>query len=431
MRFILISIFLLFIINSCSSNNDEKIINDRISVLSYTSDLIISSELDTKNIQIDPPQEVTYWSQSGQSPHHNLPHISINYKFKDKKKILNGVGLATNTIQPIYFEDKLCNVSSKGFLRCIDLINNKITWELDLKKNDQKKYEVILGGIAYFNNQIFLVDGYGQVKAINSIDGKIIWEKNISIPIISAPLIYRGHMYFITSNNNIYALNLNNGEVKWNFQTTFDNKKNILTATPTAVENIVIVPFSNGEIIAFIYDSGNIIWTENVSKVSSLSNFDIKDITANPVIESDKVYTISNNGKLLATNLINGSSAWSIEISGSSSPVISGLQLYVLDKDARMLCVNKNTGDIYWLAQLEKSKNNKKSGKLNNWKGPYLLNGVLYSISRHGEIVTISPITGEILSSDKISINDILINPIILSDKAFFMDESSNIFEIN
>ena len=65
MRFILISIFLLFIITSCSSNNDEKIINDRISVLSYTSDLIISSELDTKNIQIDPPQEVTYWSQSG------------------------------------------------------------------------------------------------------------------------------------------------------------------------------------------------------------------------------------------------------------------------------------------------------------------------------------------------------------------------------
>ena len=47
---------------------------------------------------------------------------------------------------------------------------------------------------------------------------------------------------------------------------------------PAATENIIIVPFSNGEIIAFLHDTGNIIWSENVSKISSLSNFDIKDI---------------------------------------------------------------------------------------------------------------------------------------------------------
>ena len=44
---------------------------------------------------------------------------------------------------------------------------------------------------------------------------------------------------------------------------------------------------------------------------------------------------------------------------------------------------------------------------------------------------TVIPIELVSYDGDKISINDILINPIILSDKAFFMDESSNIFEIN
>jgi hypothetical protein len=35
-------------------------------------------------------------------------------------------------------------------------------------------------------------------------------------------------------------------------------------------------------------------------KYQVLSNFDIKDIAANPVISGDKVYTISNNGRLVA-----------------------------------------------------------------------------------------------------------------------------------
>ena len=430
MRFVVTNLLLLFLLSNCASNSDEKL-NDRISVLSYSSDLLISTELDSKKIILSQAREVNYWSQSGQNPQNNLSHIYSDLKFENKKKILKDSNSATNTIQPIYFEGNLCNVSTKGFLRCLDTNTEEILFEVDLKTEFEENYDIIRGGLAYFDDQIVLADGYGQVKVFSGIDGSIIWENNINLPILSAPIIYRGYIYFITLNNKIYAMDFTTGEVKWSFQTIFDDKKSLFTGVPAAIDNIIIAPFSNGEIIAFIYDTGSILWSENVSKVSSLSNFDIKDIAANPVISDDKIYTLSNNGKLVATNMINGSLAWSLEISGANSPSVSNMQLYVIDNESRLFCINKMSGEIYWITQLEENKNGKKSGKSNDWKGPYLINGLLYTLSTHGELLSISPITSEILSSKNIKITGISIDPVILSKNIFIIDNNSNIYKLD
>jgi len=430
MRLLVINLIFIVLIG-CSSNSDEKLINDRISLLSYSSELIISANLNLNEINLSEPKEIYYWSQSGQNPQNNLPHILSNLQFNNKQKIIKDTGNLINPIQPVYYEGNLCNVSNKGILRCISINNNEILFEIDLKPETEESYDVLRGGLAYFDERVILVDGYGQIKIINATDGNIIWQKNISLPILTAPTIYRGNVYFITSNNKIYALDLLNGEVKWSFQTIFDDKKSLQTGVPAAIENIIIAPFSNGEIIAFFHDTGNIIWSENASKVSSLSNFDIKDITANPVVDNDKIFTISKNGRLLATNLFNGSLAWSIEISGSNSPIISNNQLYIIDDDARLICLNKNSGEIYWISQIEKNRKGKKSGKLNNWKGPYLINSLLYLISEHGEVITVSPKSSDILSSKSLNISGITNDPIIMSKSIYLMDDNSNVYQLD
>ena len=83
----------------------------------------------------------------------------------------------------------------------------------DLKTEFEENYDIIRGGLAYFDDQIVLADGYGQVKVLSGIDGSIIWENNINLPILSAPIIYRGYIYFITLNNKIYAMDFTTGEV--------------------------------------------------------------------------------------------------------------------------------------------------------------------------------------------------------------------------
>mgnify|MGYP000142819751 FL=1 len=129
--------------------------------------------------------------------------------------------------------------------------------------------------------------------------------------------------------------------------------------------------------------------------------------------------------------MIDGSLAWSIEISGSNSPILSNNQMYIVDDDARLICLKKDTGKIYWITQLDKNKKGKKSGKSNNWKGPYLIDSLLYLISEHGELVSVSPKTSEILSTKSLNISGIINNPIIVSKNIYLMDSNSNIYQLD
>ena len=426
---LIISLLLAVVLISCT-NNEPKIENSsQFSILAYDAEISETLNLNIENIRIDKSREVNFWAQHFQNPGNNLNNIYSNSDIKNKTKVVNGIRGALNIIQPIYFNDTICYIVPKGFLECKTLSNKEIIFSLDVKIEGSKEYEVIRGGLAFFDNQIVLVDAYGQVILINANDGSKIWQKKIDFPILSPPLIYRSKVYFISSDNRLFSLTLETGEIDWSFQTIAETKKSLITASPIAYENTIIAPFSNGELIAFSHDTGRPLWSENISKVSLLSNFDIKDISASPVLFNNEVFVLSTNGKLVSINAINGKRNWAIELSGYRTPIISGDQIYVIDEDAKLICLDKYTGDIYWITELNKFKQGQKAKNLNLWLGPYLINDLLYNVSYFGELKIISPMTGDILAIEKLGIKGIMLPPVILSNAVFIMDENSNVFQ--
>ena len=432
MRRIYLIFLISLIISSC--NNREIVTIDDTSesfpVLSYDAEIFETLSLDKSEITITDTRDVLYWSKNFQNVKNNLGNMKTISSITDKKKIFSGSGKLKNTSNPIYFDERLCSIDSDGSLYCLDTISEKLIFKIKNEQSNFNKIEIIRGGIAYFDDKIIYADAYGQIKLLNAISGEPIWSTQIDFPILSSPLIYRGYIYLISSDNRIFAIDINDGSNAWSFQTTAENKKNVKTSSPAAFENLIIVPFSNGELIAFKYDDGRPVWSENVSKVSLVSNFDIKDISANPVINGSNVYTISTNGKLISTNIINGQRNWSIDISGSRTPIISGNVIYVIDEDSRLVCINISTGEIYWIRELEKYRKGNKVKDLNLWLSPYLINNLIYNISYFGEIKIVSPKTGEILAIENLGIKGIVSQPIVLQDRVYVVDERSNVFRI-
>ena len=426
---IIIFLISIIILISCTKTETIEENSSSFSILSYDAKISETLNLNIENIRIDKTREVIFWSQHFQNPSNNLNNISSISEIKSKKKVVNGTRGALNIIQPIYFNDTICYVIPKGFLECKDLLNEEIIFSIDIKVEGNRSYEVIRGGLAFFDNQILLVDAYGQVILINSKDGSKIWQKKIDFPILSPPLIYRNKVYFISSDNRLFSLLLETGEIDWSFQTIAETKKSLITASPIAYENTIIAPFSNGELIAFSHQTGRPLWSENVSKVSLLSNFDIKDISASPVLSNNEIFSLSTNGKLVSINAINGTRNWAIELSGYRTPTVSGGQIYIIDEDAKLICINKYTGEVYWITELNKFKQGQKAKNLNMWLGPYLINNLLYNISYFGEMKIVSPMTGEILAIEKLNVKGIMLPPLILSNDIFIMDENSNVFQ--
>ena len=61
MRLILINILIFFIIVGCAKKADEELINNRIALLSYASDLIVSAEMSINDIRLESPKKIYYW----------------------------------------------------------------------------------------------------------------------------------------------------------------------------------------------------------------------------------------------------------------------------------------------------------------------------------------------------------------------------------
>ena len=426
-------IFLISLIVSSCNNKEITSIDDgseSFPVLSYDAEIFETLSLDKSDIRITDTREVLYWSKNFQNVKNNLGNIKTISSISDKKKIFSGSGKLKNTTSPIYFDERLCSIDSDGSIYCIDTKSNNLNFKIKIEQSNLHKIEIIRGGIAYFDDKLIYADAYGQIKLYNATSGEIIWSTQIDFPILSSPLIYRGYVYIISSDNRIFAIDIVDGSNSWSFQTTAENKKNVKTSSPVAYENLIIVPFSNGELIAFKYDDGRPIWSENASKVSLVSNFDIKDISANPVVNGNNVYTISTNGKLISTNIINGQRNWSIDISGSRTPIVSGNVLFVIDEDSRLVCVNISTGEIYWIKELGKFRKGNKIKDLNLWLSPVLINNLIYNISYFGEIKIVSPKTGELLATENLGIKGIVSQPIVLQDRVYVVDEKSNAFRI-
>tara|TARA_B100001250_G_scaffold411387_1_gene439929 strand:+ start:152 stop:1456 length:1305 start_codon:yes stop_codon:yes gene_type:complete len=427
-KFIIVICLLFFL--SCSEKKIEtETQNTRFSVLKYDAEISETINLDTSEINLDIAREIFYWSKDFQNPQNNIGHISTSANFKNKKKIISGKSKLLNLIQPVFFEGYLCHLKSNGFIECLNTETNKTHIKVDIRKEGNEKYEFIRGGLSYFDGKLIFVDGYGQVISIESNSGDILWSKSLPFPILSAPLIYRDMVYFISADNRLFAVDFQTGETAWTFQTIVETKKSIYTASPVAFENVIIAPFSNGELIAFRYNDGKPLWSDIASKISVLSNFDIKDISANPVISSNDIYTLSTNGKFLSINIINGNRNWVTDISGKNTPIISGNQIYLLNNESKLICLNKNSGEIYWISELDKYKGGENFKNLNLWIGPYILNNNLYLISYFGELIKVNSKNGEIIDSSKLGIDGIMIDPIVLSDQIYIMDVDSNVYK--
>ncbi len=423
--FLLISFFLI----SCSGNEEISETASGFPVLSYSAEISETLNLDPGDIRINEPKEVNFWSQHFLNPSNDLDNIYSEASFNDKSKIISGKKGPVNIIQPIFFSDNLCHVLSQGYIECVDTLTKKTLFKVDVRIQGIKKYEIVRGGIAYFDNQLVFVDGYGQIKLLNAEDGKEIWSTKIEYPILSPPLIYRGYIYFISADNRIFSIDVTSGEVNWSFQTISETKKNLFTSSPVAFENTIIAPFSNGELVAFIFDTGQPIWSENVSKISMVSNFDIKDISASPVVSNNTIYSLSSNGKLVSVNATNGQRNWAKDLSGYRTPVITGNQIYIINEDGKLICLNKDSSEVYWITELSKYKKGQKAENLNLWLGPYLINNLIFNISYFGELKVVSPISGEILLTESIGVKGALVPPIILSDSIYLSDENSNVYE--
>lgn len=414
----------IFALSACSSlpdwwgsaKNDSGIKGTRIAVLGVDANTNADATLAEVKVLIPRPLQNEKWYKSD-GRHYLVPNNpELSRPLTVSKSAGAGKGATDSqhlNASPVVADNKVFTISSDSVISAFDAHNiKKRLWNVKLKLGDRKDRFSAAAGISYYEGKIFATTGYNEVLAIDANSGKIIWTRNINSIARSAPDAKDNIIYVNTIDNRLYAMSATDGSILWTHSGSIEDISMFGSSAPIVYDSMVIAPYSSGEIFAINASDGKEIWTDVFSRRSFSSASTISDIDAPPVASFGKLYVISNDGVLAASDIASGKRLWEQQISGRQSPWVAGDFLYLISNRNELICVYAPTGGIKWVKQLKATTKKDGKGDPIVWSGPVLAGDYLWAVSSDGKLTAFSPRTGDIDYERKVP-KDIYIAPVV------------------
>ena len=128
-------------------------------------------------------------------------------------------------------------------------------------------------------------------------------EKSTLTPVRATPTLVDNKVIILTLDNRTLVFEKKDGSLIWEHQ-GIQNTTSIIGEPKVAVEgNLVLAPYSNGDIFALNLTNGVELWKQssvNIEQSETSNSF--SDIDANPVILKNIIIIASTSGKVFAIN---------------------------------------------------------------------------------------------------------------------------------
>lgn len=377
-----------------------------------------------------PPATVNdSWTQPGGDAAKALGHVALGTSLNRlwSVRINGGSNRERLAASPVVADKKLFVMDVDAIVHAFDAETGAELWSASTIEGKENRAARFGGGVSYDDGKLFASTGLGNVVAINASDGKILWSVKHGGPLRGAPSVAYGAVYILSQDNVLYAISATDGKVQWFQSGSIESQGVFGVAAPAAGRGTIIAGFSSGELNAYRYENGQTLWQETLSRTSiSTSVSSLADIDAAPVIDGNRVYAVGQGGRAVALELTTGRRLWEQNIAGISTPWISGEWLYVLAEDAKLYCLARGNGKVRWISDLGAFRNVKKRKGPIIWTGPVLAGGRLISVNSLGQIVSVSPTTGEKLDTIKGS-GAFSLSPIVANNTLYVTDATGRI----
>ena len=195
-------------------------------------------------------------------------------------------------------------------------------------------------------------------------------------------------------------------------------------------EDVLVTPYSSGELIAYLPANGRRLWQDTLTTVGRFTPLSaINDIAGHPTIQDGIVYAASYSGVLTAIDTRSGQRLWAILFGSRLGPDRGGDYLFIVGVEGQVACITKIDGKVVWVRNLpEFKKVKKKKGRI-VWTGPLIASNRLIVVNSEGDLLALSPQTGETTGELKIG-SDILIQPIAAGGLIYVLTDKGQLVAI-
>lgn len=405
----------------------------RIAMVLGDEALTADPELAALPIVLPVAESLTEWPEAGSRPSKVVGHVLAGEALQIDWSRNVGAGSSRTsalTAAPVANANHIYVLDAEQRVHALDLQTGSPVWEHRIRSSNERDRVSIGGGIAIAGEKLIVSSGFGSVTALDAETGDVIWTRVTEAPMTGSPTIKDGRIFVTSNNNEVLAMSLDDGQVQWSDQAIAEPARVLGSPSPAAVEDIVVVPYSSGEVIAYLASNGRRLWSDALSRPGRFTPISaINDIAARPVLAGGLVVVANQSGVTAGIEGRSGNRVWAQAIGSTQAPALAGDYIFVAGTDATLAALDAGTGRVYWATQMVPFRDmDDQKGRL-SYSGPIVAGGRVVVVSSRGDLVAFDPQTGQPV--DRLDLGErVYLEPIAVGEHLFILTDDARLIAI-
>jgi outer membrane protein assembly factor BamB len=259
---------------------------------------------------------------------------------------------------------------------------------------------------------VILGSSDADVVALNVENGQVLWKSQVSSEVLSVPVIAHGIVIVRTTDGSVIALNEKNGVKLWHYEMTAPALSVRGIGAPVIYEDNVIEGYANGKLMSLRLTDGKYVWETSIAIPKGRSEVErLVDINVDPVAVGGVIYLIGYHGGAAAVSEQDGDLLWRNEAISSYAGMGHDFRhLYITDAADNVIKLEQRTGAGLW-----------KSKELQHRKltAPAVYGNYVVAGDFEGYVHWLSVNDGRQLGRIKVADSAIDVKPIVVDDTVY------------
>ena len=263
----------------------------------------------------------------------------------------------------------------------------------ELEKENESGTSTVMKNLSIDDAKILSSNGYmdgtdlGRSNSSNTVGlasvEDLIWNFDAGSEITSTPIKTPNDsgILFGDISGKFYSLNIDTGEINWEFQTNGP-----ISTTPAISGNVVVFGSRDQNLYVLDTESGDLLWKFNAGGW----------IQSSPVIHEGIIYFGSYDGNLYALDILNGDVKWQYDAESviAVAPSIGDAIIYFISDSGILWALDLYTGRAKWNFKMY-SESPVLSEVVTETSTPIVLFGTVYASGLNGIVYAIDARTGQ------------------------------------
>ena len=308
------------------------------------------------------------------------------------------------TLVPGFTGDRIVAAAPGGRVVALDRDSGAPGWEVRLK-------EQLTAGVGAGPGLAVVATDDGEVVALDALDGHEVWRQALNRRVLAAPVV-DGDLVIVQSvDGQLTGFASADGARRWSYGHTEPGLTLRGTAQPLVLGSIVVAGFGDGLLVASERSTGKIVWEIPVARPAGQNEIErLIDVDTQPVVADGTLYAAVYQGRMIALEANSGNMLWSRDLSTYSNLSADSRYVYVVDAEQQLYAIDRVTGARAWEARWLRGRGP---------TGPVATDQFVAIGDADGFLYLIDKSTGDAAGQIRVSRDSIEVTPLLDGDRLY------------